>query len=194
MRAPFVLLVLLLGVLIAGCGVNKDYVAHQIQESEGRTDTKIDKLRSDNDAEIARLEALAKELESKADMALNKAAGFENYQIIWTGEIRFAFDSYEISDEAAVILEECGAKMDANPRSVVEIAGHTDRTGQASYNMMLGQMRATSAQRFLNDRFGISLYRIFLVSHGEHKPVAMPDERNAGSLNRRVILTVWGEM
>jgi peptidoglycan-associated lipoprotein len=76
----------------------------------------------------------------------------------------------------------------------LEIVGHTDRTGASNYNFLLGEKRANSAKRYLADKFGISLYRMFVVSYGEEKPVAMPDEENASSKNRRVVLQVWGPM
>ncbi len=187
----------LLLLLLAGCGVNKDYVAQQIQESEARLGTRVsaveDQLET-NTQEVARLQSLAKELSEKTDMAINQAKGFENYQVIWSGIINFDFDSYRITDNAAAVLREAGQKLEENPESIIEIAGHTDRTGNAKYNLMLGTLRADAAKRFLVDNFGISLYRIFAVSHGEEKPIAMPDEKNAASKNRRVSLKIWGRL
>jgi outer membrane protein OmpA-like peptidoglycan-associated protein len=186
-----------LALFIAGCGVNKDYVQQQIKESEARTESKIASLRDKTDAnaaEIAKLQSLAKQLSEKADMAINEAKGFENYQIIWSGEIYFDFDSYEINPTAADILNEAGRKLEENPGAVIEIAGHTDQTGSAKYNLMLGEKRADSAKRYLAENFGISLYRMFVISYGEDKPVALPDERNAASKNRRVTLKIWGRL
>jgi outer membrane protein OmpA-like peptidoglycan-associated protein len=186
-----------LALLAAGCGVNKDFVQEQISQSEARTDSKITTLQGKTDAntgEIAKLQSLAKQLSEKADMAINQAKGFENYQIIWSGVINFDFDSYEITEGAEAILNEAGQKMEEHPRSVIEIAGHTDRTGSSKYNLLLGEKRSNAAKRFLVERFGISLYRLFIISHGEEKPVAMPDERNAASKNRRVTLKVWGQL
>ncbi|MFQ6008911.1 MAG: OmpA family protein [Candidatus Zixiibacteriota bacterium] len=187
----------ILALLVIGCGVNKDYVQQQIQESEVRTESKIGSLQSKADAnaaEIAKLQSLAQQLSEKTDMAINQAKGFENYQIIWSGVINFDFDSYEINAAAADILNEAGQKMEEHPGSVLEIAGHTDRTGSAKYNLLLGEKRANATKRYLVDRFGISLYRLFVISHGEEKPVAMPDERNAASKNRRVTLKLWGKL
>jgi peptidoglycan-associated lipoprotein len=184
-------------LLASGCGVNKDYVQQQISESETRTDSKIAPLKEQTDANvagIADLQSLAKQLSEKADMAINQAKGFENYQIIWSGVINFDFDSYEITPTAADVLNEAGQKMEQNPNSVIEIAGHTDHTGSAKYNLLLGERRADAAKRFLVDNFGISLYRLFIISHGKEKPVAMPDERGANAKNRRVTLKVWGRL
>jgi outer membrane protein OmpA-like peptidoglycan-associated protein len=35
---------------------------------------------------------------------------------------------------------------------------------------------------------------MYTVSHGESKPVALPDEKNANSKNRRVTLKLWGRL
>ena len=130
----------------------------------------------------------------KADLAIDKASGFENYRIIWSGEINFAFDSYDIDDVAGSILDEAGMKLEQVPSSLIEFVGHTDLTGSANYNLLLGEKRSGAARRYLADKFGISLYRMFIVSYGEEKPVALPDERNAATKNRRVTLSIWGPM
>jgi peptidoglycan-associated lipoprotein len=189
-----VLLLMGLLLIISGCGVNKEFVGAQIAESEARTDAKLDENKTATAAEIAALHDLAGKLDDKADMALNKAAGFENYQIIWEGTVNFDFDSWEVTDLAASILQEAGQKMEQNRTSLIEVIGHTDRTGGAKYNLTLGQRRAEAARRFLSENFGISLYRMFTLSHGQAKPVALPDEKNASSTNRRVHLVLWGAM
>ena len=193
----FLIVMGLLTVLVVGCGVNKDYVQQQIAESESRTNTQITGLRDKTDGnatEIAKLQSLAAQIDGKADMAINKAKGFENYQIIWQGEVNYDFDSYEVNATAEQILIEAGEKLEQNPGSIIEIAGHTDKTGSQKYNLMLGQQRADAAKLFLADRFGISLYRMFVISYGKNKPVAMQDENQASSKNRRVRLTIWGEL
>lgn len=188
---------LLLSLMFVGCGASKDYVAQQIQQSEAKTNAEISSVRDQTDtnaAEIKKLQSLAAQISQKADLAINKAKGFENYQIIWQGEINFDFDSYLITATAESILNEAGEKMEEFPGSILEVAGYTDRTGTAKYNYLLGQQRADASKRFLASKFGISLYRMFTVSYGEDKPVALPDEQNASSRNRRVTLAVWGEL
>jgi len=191
-------IVLLLPMLFAvGCGVNKDYVSEQIAASEARTSTEItgvsDKVEQ-NAAEVQRLTELASELESRTEMALNEAAGFENYQIIWSGEINFEFDSFDLTATAQDYLNEAGTRLESSPKALIEIIGHTDATGSANYNFFLGQKRANSVKRFLADSFGISLYRMFILSYGENKPMAMPDDRQASTMNRRVEIKIWGPM
>ena len=195
--AKMILALAVLLLTVAGCGVNKDYVAGQIADSETKMATQMKAIEDKTDsnaAELTRLRSLATELEQKTDMAINEAKGFEDYQIIWQGEINFDFDSYEIDDVAAQILQEAGNKMTGYPKSLLEIAGHTDASGSSKYNLLLGEKRANSAKRYLADNFGISLYRMFVISYGEGKPIAMPDEKYASSKNRRVALTVWGSL
>lgn len=184
----------LLALVLAGCGVKKDYVAQQIAESESRTNAKIDTNASLSATDIARLQQLTSELSKKTDMALNKASGFENYQVIWSGEINFSFDSWEVDNVGEQILNEAGQKMQDVKNSLLEVAGHTDATGSSQYNLTLGERRADAAKRYLNDHFGVSLYRMFSISYGKSKPVAMPDQRQAGAKNRRVTLQLWGPM
>lgn len=182
-------------LLSAGCGVKKDFVQQQIAESEARTSEQIGTLQSNvssQQEQISQLESLSRELSEKTDMAINKASGFENYQILWDGVINFDFDQYEITTLAEQTLLEACDKLEQNPGSVATVAGHTDGTGSGRYNLMLGQMRAEATKLFLADRCGVAPYRTFIVSYGETKPVAMPDERNSASANRRVQVQVWG--
>lgn len=181
-------------LLLAGCGVKKDYVTQQIAESEARTGAKIGEVDQKTAADLERLQQLANEMGKKADLALNKASGFENYQVIWSGEINFAFDSWEIDKVAEQILNEAGQKMQSVANSLLEVAGHTDQTGPTQYNFTLGERRADAAKLYLNDHFGVSLYRMFTISYGKSKPIAMPDEAQSGSKNRRVTLKIWGPM
>ena len=184
-------------VVTAGCGASKQFVSDEIAAAEARTEVKIGSVQDKADAnasEVARLQQLQTALEEKADMALNKAEGFENYQVIWSGDIKFSYDSYEVDGVAASILDDAGVQMENNRGALMELTGHTDGAGSSKYNLLLGEKRAESARRYLADKFGISLYRMFVLSFGEDKPVALPDERNASSQNRRVTLTLWGPM
>lgn len=190
-----VVLMCLLALLVVGCGVNKQFVEEQISASESRTSAQVANLKDKTDAnaaEVARLKTLAGELSAKTDMAINQAKGFENYQIIWSGVINFDFDSWEVTAAAEQFLNEAGAKMEQHPESLIEVEGHTDGTGSSKYNMMLGEQRANAAKGFLAERYGISLYRMFVISYGKMKPASLPDERESASKNRRVTLKVWG--
>ncbi len=195
MRNFWAITLLGLTVMMAGCGVKKDFVAQEIAASEARTSTRLSDMSSKQDmtaADVARLQQLATELDKKADLAVNKAAGFENYQILWQGEINFNFDSFELTGEAQSVLDEGGQALEANKSSIMEIGGYTDKTGPAAYNLVLGGRRADAAKLYLNEKYGVALYRLFSISHGESRKAEMTDQSNAGAKNRRVTLVVWG--
>lgn len=197
MRTTLMIFLLTGLLMLAGCGVKQQFVLDEIAASEARSQAEIGSVKDKvdmNAEELTRLQGLATALDKKADLAINKASGFENYQIIWSGEINFSFDSYDIDDVAASILDEAGMKMEQVPGSLLEIVGHADQTGAASYNLLLGEKRANSSKRFLADKFGISLYRMFVVSYGEAKPAAISGENQSASKNRRVSLSVWGAL
>jgi outer membrane protein OmpA-like peptidoglycan-associated protein len=197
MKTKLILSLLLVALMATGCGVNKDFVAGEIAASEARMGAQIGEVVDKTDlnaTEITRLKGLAVELDQKVDLAINKAAGFENFQVLWSGEINFGFDSFAIDDVAASILDEAGMKLEQVPGSLIEIVGHTDATGSSNYNLLLGESRASAAKRYLANKFGMSLYRMFIVSEGEGKLVAMRDEANASSRNRRVTLSIWGSL
>ena len=182
--------------LLSGCA-SKGFVEEQIRASESRTSvqlTDVSGKASSMETEIEQLKDLSRQLSEKTDMALNQAKGFENYQILWQGEVNFDFDSYDITSIAEQSLMEAGQKMEEHPEALVELVGHTDQTGSVTYNLVLGEKRAESVRRFLADRFGISLYRMFTLSYGKDKPLELPDQANANHKNRRVKIVVWGKL
>jgi len=190
-----VLIIMLAGVgLLAGCAT-KGTVEQEVSDAEARLNARYDQLNSEVSQNAQQLDNLMKaqeELQGRVDKAINEMAGFENYTVIWSGEVNFEFDQFAITTAAEQILMEAGEAMERNPKAIAEFEGHTDRTGDSKYNIWLGEERAQAAKRFLNERFGISLFRLFTVSHGEDKPVAMADENQAASKNRRVSIQIWG--
>lgn len=179
-----------------GCGASKGYVKEQIDASEGRTNSRVDAVSSQtqmNADEIARLNTLTLELDKQVNIAVNKVKGFESYVVLWSGEINFDFDSFELTPTAQQILDEAGAQMKVHSGSLLEISGHTDAHGAKTYNMLLGERRASSAKTYIAEHAGVHLYRLHLVSFGEDKPATMSDSPNSDSRNRRVTLQLWGD-
>jgi outer membrane protein OmpA-like peptidoglycan-associated protein len=179
--------------LVAGC-TSKNFVKQQVADAEARSNSQIAALGTKVDttaAEVARLDKLSLELSRKTDMAINQAAGFENYQVVWSGEINFGFDKAVLDGVAQQILDEAGQKMADTKKSIIEIAGHTDQVGSQTYNYGLGERRANAAKRFLAEKHGIGLYRMFTVSYGKDQPVVAPSEGKGNQKNRRVVIKVW---
>jgi peptidoglycan-associated lipoprotein len=191
---PAIGLVIIL--LVAGCGAKKAYVDEAVAEERARNEAAMEAVNkdvADTKAELQQLQSLTAQLEKKTDMAINEAKGFEDYQVIATYEIFFDFNSSNVSVEGQGFLDKAGDMMITNRTSVMEIAGYCDPTGSAAYNLDLGNRRAAAAKYYLVDNFGINLYRLFMVSHGNYKSVAASDGQASYAQQRKVILTIWGK-
>ena len=71
----------------------------------------------------------------------------------------------------------------------IEISGHTDNVGSATYNQGLSERRANSVQVFLVGQ-GVKTSRMKTVGMGFDEPVAPNDTSEGKALNRRVELHI----
>jgi OOP family OmpA-OmpF porin len=79
--------------------------------------------------------------------------------------------------------------MKENPEVTVEIAGHTDSVGNATYNRELSERRANSVRKFFLDN-GVAASRLKAVGYGEQQPIADNLTEAGRARNRRVELRV----
>ncbi|MER2634494.1 MAG: OmpA family protein, partial [Rhizobiaceae bacterium] len=70
-------------------------------------------------------------------------------------------------------------------RTIVDVYGHTDSTGSASYNMDLSQRRALSVANYLNAQ-GVDSRRFAVTGYGASQPVASNATEAGRAQNRRV--------
>lgn len=75
--------------------------------------------------------------------------------------------------------------MKESPAMEIEIAGHTDITGSAEYNLDLSKRRANSVASYLQDK-GIEKVRLNVAFFGASKPMVSNDTREGRKKNRRV--------
>lgn len=102
-------------------------------------------------------------------------------------QIRFEFDSSELSPEAKRILArvaEALASGELGPLAFV-IEGHTDAAGADDYNQRLSLRRAESVKRHLVAAHGITVARLRAVGKGEAELLDRDDPD--GAANRRVV-------
>lgn len=106
--------------------------------------------------------------------------------------IYFDFDKATFRTESYTELNKLERMMAENPNLKVEIAGHTDAIGTATYNKLLSQRRAEAVKDFLTKK-GIDPRRITAVGYGKTRPLASNDDEAEGrELNRRVEFKVLG--
>jgi outer membrane protein OmpA-like peptidoglycan-associated protein len=197
-------------LVLSGCATKK-YVQQEIANQSD----KIQSVESAVEANQARI----KEVDGKADGADRKAgqaqmtsekamdrgneafAVAEEAMLLAVGELileetltnditQFAVNKAELPDGGVGELDTLARKiLDMNMLVYVEIQGHTDSTGSEMWNMELGERRAESVRRYLNER-GIPLFAIAIISYGESNPLADNTSREGRSQNRRVVIRV----
>jgi outer membrane protein OmpA-like peptidoglycan-associated protein len=129
---------------------------------------------------------------SKAQQAEKLAKG----KILWTvtlsdDRVKFGFDQDAFSPEATSDLDALASKVKSMDKAVyLEIEGHTDNTGGDLYNMQLGEKRAKAVMTYLNEKGGIPLHAMSVISYGESKPVADNGTSDGRAQNRRVVVRV----
>jgi outer membrane protein OmpA-like peptidoglycan-associated protein len=83
--------------------------------------------------------------------------------------------------------------IEERPGMTVEVSGHTDNIGSASFNLALSRRRANSAKAYLVSK-GVEAKRITTIGYGLSRPIASNDtEENGRALNRRVEFRIISE-
>ena len=103
--------------------------------------------------------------------------------------IFFETDSYKLKDNSKVELQKLVEFLANNPSLRIEISGHTDNVGAASYNQTLSENRAKSVVDFLLSK-GIAPRRLEYKGYGFDKSIAPNDTEQGKALNRRTEMTV----
>lgn len=99
-------------------------------------------------------------------------------------DIFFEFDSSTLGAEAQAILKAKAEWMARNAHLNIVIEGHCDNRGTTEYNLALGERRAESVKRYLQD-LGVAEERIRTISYGEERPLAAGNDESAWAKNRR---------
>ncbi|MEJ1240667.1 OmpA family protein [Chryseolinea sp. T2] len=99
--------------------------------------------------------------------------------------IFFDVDKYELKEKSSPELQKILRFLKENPRVKVEIGGHTDNSGSASYNRELSEKRARSVYDFMVQH-GIDKARLFTKGYGPDRPVASNENDAGKQQNRRI--------
>ena len=102
--------------------------------------------------------------------------------------IHFAFDRADITKDSHAVLAEVASLLRSDRSLRLRIEGHTDNTGDASYNRDLSQRRADAVKAYLVDVAGISASRLTTQGFGPDRPIASNATTDGRYKNRRVEL------
>jgi outer membrane protein OmpA-like peptidoglycan-associated protein len=99
--------------------------------------------------------------------------------------INFKTNSVKLIKDSYKILNEVVAGLKDNPEVALEIQGHTDSIGKASYNLNLSLKRAQAVMDYLVQK-GADSSRLDAVGYGEDKPIATNKTAEGRTQNRRI--------
>jgi outer membrane protein OmpA-like peptidoglycan-associated protein len=103
--------------------------------------------------------------------------------------ITFDTDSTFVRGSLQDDLAALAGNLDEYPNSTIDVIGHTDSVGDASYNQNLSSRRAASVETILLNN-GVSGNRIRAYGRGETEPVASNDSTSGRAANRRVEVVI----
>jgi outer membrane protein OmpA-like peptidoglycan-associated protein len=99
--------------------------------------------------------------------------------------VNFESGSAALTPDSYSILDEVVRSLQAYPEVRVEIRGHTDSQGPASFNLELSQRRAESVRQYLMNA-GIDQSRLVAVGVGEEEPISSNSTPEGRLQNRRI--------
>jgi outer membrane protein OmpA-like peptidoglycan-associated protein len=113
----------------------------------------------------------------------------DNITLNMPGNVTFATNSSDLNAGFFDVLNSVSLVVNEFEQTVIEVAGHTDNTGEDAYNQQLSVRRADTVATYLTTR-NVRGDRIIEVGVGEARPVATNDTPDGRQANRRVELTL----
>ncbi|MCM3877170.1 MAG: OmpA family protein [Thermoanaerobaculia bacterium] len=192
----------------AGCATTTD-VDKKIAAAQAKTDKKIESVETqfedlqekqkategkvgEHGRQIEQISQSARDALQRAQEAGVLAKGKIVFQQSFAEDrVRFKVNSFEVTKDAKVALDEFAGKIKGLDKGVyLEIQGHTDDTGGADYNDQLGQQRAEAVRRYLAREHKLPLGRLSTISYGDTQPVETNKTAKGRAQNRRVVIVV----
>jgi outer membrane protein OmpA-like peptidoglycan-associated protein len=103
-----------------------------------------------------------------------------------TYELVFASGSDQMSGTDWPILSAVAETLKQNSGMKIQVAGHTDSTGDAKANLALSDRRAATVKRILSEKYGADAARITTKGWGSEQAVQDNATEEGRALNRRV--------
>lgn len=106
--------------------------------------------------------------------------------VLRTYELAFASGSDRLTGSEWPILEAVAGVLKGNPSTKIQVAGHTDSTGDPSKNQTLSEARAAAVRQVLASKYGADEARISVKGWGAEQPIEENTTEDGRALNRRV--------
>lgn len=138
----------------------------------------------------ATLDRQAADLRSSLSNSQISVTNMGSYLVVnMPQDVLFATDSASLRPDLTSDVRAVASNLLKYPDSTIEVIGHTDNTGSASYNLDLSKRRAGSVASVLTGA-GVPSYRISTIGRGEDAPVASNLTAEGRAQNRRVEIII----
>ncbi len=155
------------------------------RERAGRIGEKVAEQRG----RIRELEGEVRSLRRVAKSAGSVSCQQRMNDVVSAGGIQFANNKTDIRADAAQTIDRLiSIAQDCNGRKIT-VKGHTDTSGERSYNLQLSQRRADAVAAYM-ERKGIDAGRINAVGVGPDEPIADNNTRAGRTQNRRIEIVI----
>jgi len=114
----------------------------------------------------------------------------EGLKVSFSSQLLFASGQATLAPASGRVLKQVVALLAAYPTNRVMVEGHTDSTGDPSYNVKLSELRARAVRDSLIKEGGYAGARFQVTGYGSTRPIADNKTAAGRSLNRRVEVTI----
>lgn len=109
----------------------------------------------------------------------------EGIVVEFSSKVLFGFDRSDLTADSRASLDKLVKVLETYPDTDIELQGHTDSKGTASYNQTLSIQRAAAVSNYLAAQ-NISRSRLTVKGFGESLPKYLNDTEDGRDQNRRV--------
>ena len=113
-------------------------------------------------------------------------AELKNCGQLATYDLAFETNSDQLKGADWPILQTLADLLKKDKSLKIEIAGHTDSTGNAAANQTLSEKRANAVKKTLAEKYGVEASRLTAKGYGAEQPLADNETEQGRAINRRV--------
>jgi outer membrane protein OmpA-like peptidoglycan-associated protein len=135
------------------------------------------------------MDSQAEDLQDRLPNARVERVG-EGIQITFDSGILFDVNSSTLRPAAQQNLTDLVRSLEEYEGTDVLVVGHTDSTGEDSYNQSLSERRSDAARNFLVGA-GLDADRVTAMGRGEMEPIDSNDTESGRQENRRVEVAIF---
>lgn len=124
----------------------------------------------------------------------DSAEAAESLEVNIAADVLFAVDSADLSPSADHVLQDVLTRLEAYTSGELRIVGHTDSNADDAHNQDLSERRARAVHDRLQALAPLTRFTVTVEGRGEKEPRVEETDDATRQVNRRVELTLTGQM